>query len=378
MLEYLVRNPMPGVDVRYLRVGLSTDDSQAGRFRWTKLLRLVLFILRILYVRVTFRPQILYMPPAGFPTSTVLRDAVILTATRPFFPKTLLHFHTCGCRKVYDQLSSWKRWLYRRGIFNADGVISLSRLAPDNGQDLEARREYIVPNGIQDPFPATSLPLAARDERASGPLHVLFVSHLCESKGVLVLVEACGELAARRVAFQLSLVGPFENEEFAARVRSRVAELRIEDRVQFLGVLTGKEKFAVYAESDVLCHPTSFDTFPIVILEAMATGLPVVSTYHSGIPDMVDDGATGFLIEPHDAAGLADRLARLGANSELRREMGIAGRKTFEREFTLARHLERMREVFLDVAGESRRVEKVYVAEAKSAAKIETEALATV
>ena len=103
-------------------------------------------------------------------------------------------------------------------------------------------------------------------------------------------------------------------------MRSRVADLRIEDRVQFLGVLTGEKKFAVYAESDVLCHPTSFDTFPIVILEAMAAGLPVVSTYHSGIPDMVDDGETGFLVEPHDASALADRLARAG------REPRIAAR----------------------------------------------------
>jgi len=318
------------------------------------------------------------MPPAGFPTSTVLRDAVILTATRPFFPKTLLHFHTCGCRKVYDQLSSWKRWLYRRANFNADGVVSLSRLAPDNGQNLEAHREYIVPNGIQDPFPALSLPRVADKRRDGEPLRVLFVSHLCESKGVLVLVEACGELAARGVAFQLSLVGPFENEEFAVRVRSRVAELRIEDRLQFLGVLTGEKKFAAYAESDVLCHPTSFDTFPIVILEAMAAGIPVISTYHSGIPDMVDDGETGFLIEPHDASALADRLARMSDNDEERRQMGVAGRKKFECEFTLARHLERMREVFLDVAGELRRETKTPIAAARAETMAETEALATV
>ena len=148
------------------------------------------------------------MPPAGFPTSTVLRDAVILTATRPFFPKTLLHFHTCGCRKVYDQLSSWKRWLYRRANFNADGVVSLSRLAPDNGQNLEARREYIVPNGIQDPFPATSLSRVAKDRTRRRAAACIVRLAFVRIEGLLVLVEACGELAARGVAFQLESDGP--------------------------------------------------------------------------------------------------------------------------------------------------------------------------
>ena len=355
---------------------MSTDDSQAGRFRWTKLFRLLQFILQMLYIRIVFRPQILYTPPAGFPTTTVLRDAAILCATRPFFPKTLLHFHTCGYRRLCDQLPKWQRWLYRRGIFCADGVISLSSLAPDNGQQLEARQEYIVPNGIQDPFPGR-LPRRAADAEGE-PLRVLFVSHLCESKGVLDLLDACGEMAARGVSFQLDLMGPFENEGFADKVRSRVATLQIGDRVKYLGVLTGADKFAAYAEADVLCHPTYFDTFPIVLLEAMAAGLPVVSTYHSGIPDIVDDGETGFLVEPHDASALADRLGVLAENVELRGQMGSAGREKFLQEFTLERHLEMMREVFLDVAGEPHLKETLGSKEVRTAVESAREAEALV
>jgi glycosyltransferase involved in cell wall biosynthesis len=356
MLEFLVRNPMQGVDVQFLRIELSTDDSQAGTFRWKKLFRLFLFIVRIIYARVMHNSQILYCAPAGFPKTTVLRDAAILCATRPFFRKTVLHFHTCGYRELYEQLPKWQRWIFRRGIFHADGVIRLSSLSPDNGQHLEARREYVVPNGIDDPFVGKPLPCATADVDECKRLRVLFVSHLCESKGVLVLIEACGKLAASGVPFQLNLMGPFENDEFAARVRSRVAELRIDDRVQFLGMLCGEDKFAVFSRSDVLCLPTYFDTFPIVLLEAMAASLPVVSTFHSGVPSIVDDGETGFLVEPRDATTLADRLGCLAENHGLRAQMGAAGREKFLREFTLARHLEHMRDVFLDVA-EAPRVE---------------------
>jgi glycosyltransferase involved in cell wall biosynthesis len=363
MLECLVRSKMPGVDLRFLRIKLSSDDSQAGTFRWTKLLRLLLYVMRIIYVRIVLRPQILYCPPAGFPPTTVMRDAAILCAARPFFPKTVLHFHTHGYRRLYERLQKWQRWLFRGGLFHADGVIRLSSLSQDNGQHLAATKEYIVPNGINDPFPDL-LPRSVSAVSASAPLRLLFVSHLSESKGVVVLIEACGELAARGVPFQLDLMGPFESDEFALQVRTRVCELRIEDRVRCLGELTSGDKFAAYAEADVLCHPTYFDTFPLVLLEAMAASLPVVSTFHSGIPSIVDDGETGFLVQPHDAQAVADRLECLAENVELRKQMGLAAREKFLREFTLARHIEHMREVFLDVVGHAHAEEPTRVAEA--------------
>ena len=146
-------------------------------------------------------------------------------------------------------------------------------------------------------------------------------------------------------------MGRFESEQFEARVRRRVAELKIDDRVNYLGVLTGEDKFAAFAQSDVLCHPTFYDTFGLVILEAMACGMPVVATRWNSIPLIVDDGQTGLLVEPHDPVDVADRLSELAASSQLRQQMGVAAREKFLREFTLSRHIERMRQVFLDVGG---------------------------
>lgn len=351
MLDFLLRSPMPGLDVRHLQLNLSSDGEPGGRFGWAKLVRLFCLIVRVLFERVTFRPMVLYYTPElAKPRSTVLRDAAILAATRWCFPKTVLHLHSSGHQAVYDSLSAWQRWLVRKGFFHADGVIRLSRLTPDDAAFLQARREYIIPNGVADPF-AEREREGCRTGETTQPLRILFVSLLCEGKGLLVLLDACGRLAKRGVPFHLNLMGPMESIEFAHRVQARITELQIDDRVSLLGIRTGAEKFADFAASDVLCHPTFFDTFPLVLLEAMSAGLPVVATHHSGIPDIVDEGETGFLVAPRDSAAVADRLAQLASNPQMRAEFGLAGRRRYLSEFTLERHVEQVREALLDVCG---------------------------
>jgi glycosyltransferase involved in cell wall biosynthesis len=349
MVECLVRSQMPGVHTRHLRVALSASESDVGKFRWLKVMRLILVIFRLYWARLVYRPDILYFAPAAAKRTSMLRDAAILCTTRFLFPKTVFHYHSSGHSELYQQLTGWRRTIFRWAFFDADGAVRIATTTPEDGKGLHARREFIVPNGIADPGlgPARTYEPASQ----ARPLQLLFVALLCEGKGLCVLIEACGELAARGVPFQLNVMGRFESPEFERRVRGRVAELGIESQVNFLGVLTGDEKFDVFRRTDVFCHPTFYDTFPVVLLEAMACGLPVVSTRWSGIPEIVDDGQTGFLVEPHDPTAVADRVAELAQDVELRREMGAAGRAKFLREFTLPKHVERMGQVFRIVGG---------------------------
>lgn len=378
MTEFLLRTPMRGIETRHIQLTLSSENDQAGRFGWTKLVRLAAFILRVIYQRVVFRPHVLYYTPELVkPRTTVLRDAAILAATRWCFPKTVLHLHASGHRAIYEQMPAWQKWLVRRGFFGAEGVIRLSRLTPDDAVFLQARREYIVANGIADPYPEHA-PKAHHASSDREPVRILFVSHMCEAKGLLVLLDACGELAQRGIDFHLDLMGPVESEEFKARAQTKINDVQIADRVSFLGILTGDAKFSVYTQSDIHCHPTYYDTFPLVLLEAMAASLPVVSTYHSGIPDIVDDGETGFLVEPRNAPALAELLAELAADPGLRARMGAAGRQKFLQEFTLDRHGEQMREVFLDIAGVQMIRERVRTAEAAPESGAKTEDLVAV
>ena len=352
MIDGLVRSQLAGIELIHVRMGFSSDVNEVGRVRLGKLLHLISLIFQIIYHRVVGGVRILYYPPGGADRVPMIRDMIVLLSTRWMFDKTVFHYHTGGLSDLYDELPRWQCWLFRKAYFGADAAVRNSALNPEDGRRLGAKRDYIIPNGIEDPMPAGIAPPAAASAVSQEPLRILFVGTLCESKGVGVLLEACRKLAERSVKFQVEFMGGWQDGEYRDEIYRCVEELRLAKQVRFLGVRTGEAKFAVYREADVFCFPTFFkcETFGLVLLEAMACGLPVVATRWRGIPTVVDDGDTGYLVEPRDADAVADRLAVLAGDAELRRRLGLSGRRKFLREFTFAHHLQLMRRMFLETA----------------------------
>lgn len=175
-------------------------------------------------------------------------------------------------------------------------------------------------------------------EREDGPCRFLCVGSFEEVKGHRHLLDACAILRERGIDFTCDLIGegPLRRE-----MEGRIAHLRLGDRVRVLGGQPRPEVIARLREADVAVlasQPTregKREGIPVVLMEAMATGLPVVSTALSGIPELVDDGRTGLLVPPADAAALADALERLAHDPTLRARLGRAGREKVVREFDL-------------------------------------------
>jgi glycosyltransferase involved in cell wall biosynthesis len=348
MIHRLVHSELEGVKIVHVRMGFSSSMGEIGRFRLSKLFHLISLITQITYHRVVNGARVLYYPPGGPQKVPMFRDIVLLGCTRWMFDKTIFHFHASGLAELYVRLPEWQRVLFRAAYFDVDAAVRISELTPEDGELIEAQREFIVPNGIDDPWP--NLPERSNAPASvDRPLQILYVGVLHEGKGLLTLVNACQRLNSNGVEFQLQLMGQPESEGFLARLQARIAAAEIGQQVRFLGVLNGEDKWAAYARADVLCHPTYYDTVPVVVLEAMASGLPVVSTNHSGVPSLVDDGHTGLLVNPRDDSALAEALRLVAIDGHLRLSMGTAGRARFEREFTLAIHIERIRRVFLEV-----------------------------
>lgn len=353
MIERFVNSRLEGVQLIHVRMGFSSHMNEVGRVRLSKIFHMFAIVARIIYHRFADRVKILYYPPAGPDRVPMYRDCFILIATRWLFDKTIFHFRAGGISDLYGRLPRWQRWFFRQAYFNADAAIRLSELNPQDGRRLDAKRDYVIPNGLDDPCPGLVVPLNASAEPSKEALHILFVGILRESKGVLVLIDACGKLLTRGVPFQLHLMGQWRSDEFAAQVHERIRELKLEKHVRFLGVQLGDEKFDAFRQAGILCFPTFYncETFGNVLIEAMACGLPVVSTRWRGIPSIVDDGESGFLVEPRDADALANRIELLAANPDLRHRMGCAGRAKFEREYVYSIHAGRMRRALLEIAG---------------------------
>ena len=153
MIERLVKSELADVQIIHVRMNFSAHMNEVGRVRLSKILHLFSLIAQIVYCRVVHRVRILYYPPAGPNRVPMYRDLVILLATRWMFSKTIFHFHAGGVSELYDRLSIWERWLFRLAYFRADAAIRISELNPQDGKVLEAKREYVIPCGIDDPCP---------------------------------------------------------------------------------------------------------------------------------------------------------------------------------------------------------------------------------
>ncbi|MBI3895975.1 MAG: glycosyltransferase family 4 protein [Acidobacteria bacterium] len=342
-----------GEEIRlvHVRMAFSRELDESGKFKVRKLFKLCWLILRILIARFVHGADILYYPPAGTNRIPVLRDLAILIPTRRLFRKTIFHFHAAGLGDFYHSSSAGLRFLCRLAYFYPDAAICLSEYTHEDGKAVRAKREFVVPNGIEDEsgaYLSGERKLSSLDQ----PICMLNVGLLSESKGVITLLEACCLLAKRGIFFQARFMGAFESPQFELRVRQVVQACDLEDRISFLGVLTGAKKWEQFARADIFCFPTHHETetFGIVLLEAMSFGLPVIATRWRGIPSVVQDGVCGFLVPVKDPIALAARLEQLIRDPELRRTMGQEGQRRYLENFTNEKFHDRMKTVFRSVA----------------------------
>jgi glycosyltransferase involved in cell wall biosynthesis len=158
-----------------------------------------------------------------------------------------------------------------------------------------------------------------------------------EEKGVGILLESCAQLKHRGASFRCKIVGKAASEVEEKKFKDFIQNHQLEGIVEFIGPLYDDDKWKAYAGADIFCFPTHYsaESFGLVAIEAMLFGLPVVATNWRGLPDIVMDGETGFLVPPKDAKSIAERLENLILDPDLRVAMGAAGRKRYEEKFTV-------------------------------------------
>jgi colanic acid/amylovoran biosynthesis glycosyltransferase len=167
---------------------------------------------------------------------------------------------------------------------------------------------------------------------------VVMVGRFVEKKGFEYGVRAFGRALARGARAELVIVGGGEREQ---KLREIVREQAIEPHVTFAGVIPSRDVATLLSESDVLMAPSVIgadgdrESGVIAIKEASASELAVLGTYHGGIPEIIDDGITGFLVPERDVASLSDRLYRVLTDRALCERLGSAGRAKMEREYQL-------------------------------------------
>jgi glycosyltransferase involved in cell wall biosynthesis len=331
-------------DCRYVNLGTSTSIDEIGKGGIRKIFRFLFILGKVLQQLIVFRPQLGYIAITAKGVA-FYKDSVVVMLFKLFRVKLVYHLHNKG---VSTRQEKWFDNLLYRFVFKNANVILLSKyLYPDIQKYVPETRVYYCPNGI----PENQVESGKWKVESSEPLEILFLSNLIESKGVFVLLEACKILQNKKINFHCTFVGGI-GDVSEQQFKSKVVELELTGNIHYAGKKYGKEKEEAFVHADIFVHPSYNDCFPLVLLEAMQYSLPVVSTYEGGIPDVVEDGVTGFLVPQKDVQALADKLEILIKNPELRKQMGAAGRKKYEEEFTLERFEGRMVEILKSVVND--------------------------
>jgi glycosyltransferase involved in cell wall biosynthesis len=311
-------------------------EARAGALeRLADLRQLLRLVVRIRRQLRGFRPEVLVYGSMSATGSGHIRNLLVLSFAIPVGVPILAPIHNGDIGRLADgQVSrhTW-RWLGRR----VHALVPLSS-ALARGLRSDARL-HIISNTLDPVFdesPTTPPP----DLGAGGGLHLLYLSNLLPEKGVFRALHAADRLA-ERMPVRLEVIGSAPSRSVLDEFK--ICAARSGAEVAYRGPIQDRHELreAVVA-AGVLVFPSHYrhEAQPMVILEALASGIPVVATSIGGIPDIVRDGRTGYLVDPNDADGLVTRLADF-ADEALRLKFGRAGRLDYEERFSrdvVARH----------------------------------------
>jgi glycosyltransferase involved in cell wall biosynthesis len=251
---------------------------------------------------------------------------------------TILHLHGGEFAMFYEQeCGPVRRWLIRRLFDRVSCVVVLSRQWEQWVRGI-SRNAHI--EALYNPVIAgtAAFPWAGRDQAS-----VLTLGRLNQGKGSYDLLSAAATMPA--TALRLLLGGDGEIEQ----VRRAAGELGLAERLELLGWVGPEAKQRCLARATVYALPSYNEGMPMSVLEAMAAGLPVVTTPVGGVPEAVTDGVEGFLVAPGDVAMLRDRLHRLLSDQALAQAMGAAARRKIESTFSSTVIMPRLEKIYTDL-----------------------------
>lgn len=273
------------------------------------------------------RPDVLYV-------NTVTVPVWVLAGRLARVP-VLVHVHEAeeGSRPVAAALTAPLLLAHRVVANSAAAAGVLLRAVP-----RLARRVEVVHNGVPQP-PG---PVAAPTHAPGDPWHVVVVGRLSPRKGTDVALDALGRVVADGLDVRLTVAGtPFAGYEwFEAELRERAARPDLAGRVTFAGYV--HPTWPLLAAADVVLVPSRVEPFGNTAVEALHAGRPVLASRTQGLVEVVQDGRTGLLAEPGDAADLAERLRTLLTDDDLRARLADAGRADAAERFTTARYAQRL------------------------------------
>lgn len=260
-----------------------------------------------------------------------------LLARRP----VIFHLHGGGFQDFFFKLDPFRRWIVRSILARVSCVIALSEGWLGTIRQISPKAPVIViPNPVQIWSDQPAKPGNV------GVLRIAFLGRVVREKGVYDLLVAFKCIADEFPSTELVIGGEGELEQLKATAR----ELGIANRVMCLGWVDAREKRTLLTCSVTLALPSHVEGLPMVLLEAMAAGLPVIATRVGAIPEIVRTDEDGILVDPGDIAGMVEALRRILGDVRLRERLGKNAQRSARERFAAEQIIAKIEAIYRDLS----------------------------
>lgn len=244
-------------------------------------------------------------------------------------------------------------WLDVQALRRMDAVVALSRHYQDmlRGRGVRSERLHLIPSGLKPETRNLKPETLSRQGYAGQARHPFItfgtLGRLSSEKNISMLIRALAIVRARGVECRALIAG---DGPLRAEIESEIRAAGLQDVVSMPGYMDAETFFR---NVDLLVMCSKIENLPYSVLEAMARGKPVIATRVGGLPDLIEYGRTGYLVEPDAVDALADRMSELAQDPEKAARLGAAGRARLEREFSVEHMVSKHLELYAALVGEA-------------------------
>ncbi len=292
------------------------------------------------------RPQIAHIGTA-FGLSFI-KHSYCVFISRLLGCRVLLHPH-CSVSMLYTDKSRAWQWYFRQVIRSTHGLIVLSQEWLQLSEAIPGCRIHYLPNSVNLSTYQTALDTRLSRQSTGQPLNILYLGYLGAAKGSFVILDAASKIQAENAKMNFYLVGSELTPGELNLLKEKVDQNHLEQVVKLLPPVIGDEKITLFQNADIFIYPSFHEGVPMAVLEAMASGLPIVATRVGGLPDVIQDGKNGLLIDAGQPQQLAEALLKLHRDDSLRKSMQTASIQIVRDRFSMDQHVTNLVNIYRQV-----------------------------